>query len=202
MYIKNYSHGEHIMKLSKLLVAGVFALASFAANAAMISDGSTIGFGGAEDISGNAASGGSIVIGDTTGIAIVTAATGDFLAAGVAPFTTFATFATPITWAPLGALTSPVAGDPVWSLNGTPAGSFTLGSGTVSGTNNLNLEISAVGTLQLFGFDPTPGVFNFTSSGISFSAETSAVPIPAAAWLLGSGLIGLAAIARRKKAAA
>jgi len=36
------------------------------------------------------------------------------------------------------------------------------------------------------------------SSGGLYSLAVSAVPIPAAVWLLGSGLIGIAAIARRK----
>lgn len=40
-----------------------------------------------------------------------------------------------------------------------------------------------------------------TASGLSF-APLAAVPIPAALWLLGSGLLGLAGVARRKVAAA
>ena len=50
----------------------------------------------------------------------------------------------------------------------------------------------------------TPGaLFNvsLTSAGLTFSPLT-AVPIPAALWLLGSGLLGLAGVARRKVAAA
>jgi hypothetical protein len=42
-----------------------------------------------------------------------------------------------------------------------------------------------------------------TSLGLAFdnfSPSTAAVPIPAAAWLFGSGLLGLAGMARRKKA--
>lgn len=39
---------------------------------------------------------------------------------------------------------------------------------------------------------------NSTLSGAVVFAETSAVPIPAAAWLFGSGLIGLISVARRK----
>ena len=35
----------------------------------------------------------------------------------------------------------------------------------------------------------------------AFAAETSVVPLPAAAWLFGSGLLGMIVIARRKKAA-
>lgn len=42
--------------------------------------------------------------------------------------------------------------------------------------------------------------FNFNTSGITADATTSvsAVPLPAAAWLFGSGLVGLMVLARRK----
>lgn len=36
---------------------------------------------------------------------------------------------------------------------------------------------------------------------VSFQADVSAVPVPAAVWLFGSGLVGLVGMARRKKAA-
>jgi len=44
---------------------------------------------------------------------------------------------------------------------------------------------------------------SLTSSGLTYSAISSGspVPIPAAVWLLGSGLLGLAGVARRKSAA-
>ena len=41
------------------------------------------------------------------------------------------------------------------------------------------------------------GTLNYTAA----SAAVSAVPVPAAAWLLGSGLVGLVGVARRKKIA-
>jgi hypothetical protein len=45
-------------------------------------------------------------------------------------------------------------------------------------------------------------VVNFQNvSGSECAFDTSVVPVPAAVWLFGSGLIGLAGIARRKKAA-
>ena len=57
-------------------------------------------------------------------------------------------------------------------------------------------------------FDREFGSFDCTPKGINCTAATShvsaygvsAVPIPAAAWLFGSGLLGLVGIARRKKA--
>jgi hypothetical protein len=36
-------------------------------------------------------------------------------------------------------------------------------------------------------------------SGRFYFGDVAAVPVPAAAWLMGSGLIGLAGITRRKK---
>ncbi len=57
-----------------------------------------------------------------------------------------------------------------------------------------------------FTFNATPGqyfVSFFGEAGAStsygmYGIEISQVPLPAAAWLFGSGLIGLAAVARRK----
>jgi hypothetical protein len=42
---------------------------------------------------------------------------------------------------------------------------------------------------------------SLTTSGLTYTAVT-AVPVPAAVWLLGSGLLGLAGVARRKSVAA
>ncbi|MDT8282598.1 MAG: VPLPA-CTERM sorting domain-containing protein, partial [Gammaproteobacteria bacterium] len=44
------------------------------------------------------------------------------------------------------------------------------------------------------------GRWAFDGSNITFGASVSAVPIPAAAWLFGSGLLGLVGVARRKTA--
>ncbi len=47
---------------------------------------------------------------------------------------------------------------------------------------------------------PTLGIFGLVKSG-SIMPITSAVPIPSAVWLLGSGLLGLTGLYKRKKAA-
>ena len=61
-----------------------------------------------------------------------------------------------------------------------------------------------------FNFDATPGKYFVSFIGFAdtdvpqlgqYGIEISQVPIPAAIWLFGSGLLGLVGIARRKKAA-
>jgi hypothetical protein len=69
------------------------------------------------------------------------------------------------------------------------------------------LTLTGTGTLFITGFDPTPGVFAFTGneSGGVFSvsassfAQPAAVPEPGSMILLGLGLVGVAAVARRKR---
>ena len=65
------------------------------------------------------------------------------------------------------------------------------------------------GTYQTFAFSSANGVSGFSITGGSAEGNTSidnvivnasVVPVPAAVWLFGSGLIGLVGFARRKKA--
>ena len=64
--------------------------------------------------------------------------------------------------------------------------------------------LGALGTydftgLTIFNFTVDDGPFN--AMGVVYEQMTiSAVPLPAAVWLFGSGLVGLVGIARRKKA--
>ena len=39
---------------------------------------------------------------------------------------------------------------------------------------------------------------SLTANGLVYTPATGTVPLPAAVWLLGSGLLGLAGVARRK----
>jgi hypothetical protein len=79
------------------------------------------------------------------------------------------------------------------SLNGS---ALAGGGGTWTGT-----IVSAGNVGNSWGFfDGTPysEIFNITVTGIE---APTAVPVPAAVWLFGSGLLGLVGIARRKKKA-
>ena len=67
-------------------------------------------------------------------------------------------------------------------------------------------DASATGGITL-QFNSTCGAdancfADFSIDNVSISADVNAVPVPAAVWLFGSGLLGLVGVARRKKALA
>ncbi len=55
-------------------------------------------------------------------------------------------------------------------------------------------------TMQLVGNTHTEYFHDGSATGLIMFAEVAAVPVPAAVWLFGSGLISLIGVARRKKA--
>ncbi|MEZ5543331.1 MAG: hypothetical protein R3F42_15015 [Pseudomonadota bacterium] len=60
------------------------------------------------------------------------------------------------------------------------------------------LFLRGTGTLSGNGADPTAAVWSFSSNNLNdYSMTVSAVPVPAASWLFGSGLLALAGLARR-----
>ncbi len=112
--------------------------------------------------------------------------------------------------------TTPVNNDP--ALNDAYFGTIANGGyagtdanwGTSWNTNNATNNSASFGTdLDFYywrtgGFSPNPtvtraaGSWSFDGNTIAYAAP-STVPVPAAAWLMASGLLGLVGVARRKK---
>jgi hypothetical protein len=94
----------------------------------------------------------------------------------------------------------------VWDVTGNGTANW-YGSLT---TSNTLATAASVGTGQLFsvvassGSNPTYGAvenLSFSATGLTFAGSGGSpppVPLPAAVWLLGSGLLGLTGVARRK----
>lgn len=192
-----------------LTLIGYFTLASIPLNAAaavVIDFGTGLaGPGGTISYDGVDTTGTDILIGSM--IAQGTAADGTYVTDAVLNFDTAANTIT-------------IVGDvPVLNIFGMPllTGSFTSSSYTaIPGPGGETEVFSGSGPdiksdYLLFELGvPTDTQFDFfgfsieSVNGIVVSTDiinTEVVPIPAAVWLFGSGLIGLVGIARRKKAA-
>jgi hypothetical protein len=181
------------MKIRNVIAIGSIGLLSFNANAALI-DGTIELAGGWTPIDSVAA---ATSIGVATGIdftgdtSVVVASSGDL---SLTPYT----FASMIDFQ-----FNPLTPNPVnvWSAGGF---TFSMDSVTITTQNPSYLVLSGSGTISGNGFNPTPGTWEFsgqTASNITFSWSSSnvtVVPVPAAVWLFGSGLLGLVAVGRRK----
>ena len=88
-------------------------------------------------------------------------------------------------------------------------GGFTVFGYVIAGMNVVdaiaNLPISdqslingAFGTLPVINYNPTTGL---QPSNLVMVTNVAAVPLPATAWLFGSGLLGLVSVAKRRKIA-
>jgi hypothetical protein len=132
---------------------------------------------------------------------IVLQDSGDF--ATFVPVGTTATMAAPWIFNPSTATPS------LWSVGGF---TFDLSSSVVVSQSTTFLNVTGTGTIQGNGFDPTPGVWSFTSSNANgsnhstfgFQANASAVPEGGAVALFGVGavcLVGGNFLRRKLKAA-
>lgn len=134
----------------------------------------------------------------------VTLALGDFATAGIVglPVPTTGTIKD-FTFSGLGNGNYPNAPLTQFQLISSPSFSFLLSSISITTQNSTAIGLQGLGTLFLTGFDPTPGEFQFTdqgtgTQGFSFSATDEVLPEPGSMVLLGTGLLGLGLLARRR----
>ena len=78
-----------------------------------------------------------------------------------------------------------------YGTDGKPAGDTIWGLATVDGDADSIMGIPM----------PAGGPFEFFNAGFNANLAPVAIPVPAAVWLFGSGLLGLVGVARRKKQA-
>ncbi|MGA2776374.1 MAG: VPLPA-CTERM sorting domain-containing protein [Steroidobacteraceae bacterium] len=115
---------------------------------------------------------------------------------------------------------TPTANSWLGTNNGTTAGNSFAPFGTTNDASNLGgstgqVATAGLGSVTLYSLSaasqsggapasitPVLDVSLSSANGLTFSAiSTAPVPVPAAIWLLGSGLLGLAGVSRRKSAA-
>jgi len=78
--------------------------------------------------------------------------------------------------------------------NGTSLATLTCSNASCSNSSTFTLTYAAVVP------QADPSGFGGVNYAVNIQGHVNAVPVPAAAWLFGSGLVGLVGVARRKKA--
>jgi len=94
-----------------------------------------------------------------------------------------------------------IGGDPFYTANKTTFGNdaFFTFTGLAEGANAASFWFNFE-SLDLTGDSIAFGISNFGNSSASpFTLDLVAVPLPAAVWLFGTGLIGLVGFARQKR---
>lgn len=187
-----YTYTQLESVIIKLLFLGTLLIGSSAANAASVTGemGLTGGFtySGGSDLS------------DAT-ILDLTSATGTSGTGDIGSMVTFGTSGTVIN--------SPFTFKPSTAVpNLLTIGGWQIDIGTIAITDQTTsiLTLSGTGAISGNGLDLTPTQWTLSADFDevemigSYSMTITAVPVPAAVWLFGSGLIGLIGIARRKSA--
>jgi len=173
--------------LIKLVFLGTIMLATGVAHAALITG--SMGLTGAFTATGGTDLSDATILDLTS--AMGTNGTGDIGATVV--FGTVGTVtSSPFTFNPATPVTNLLTiGD--WQVD--------LGTMTIVDQTASILTLSGTGAISGNGLDLTPTQWSWSanSTGGTYSMTINAVPVPAAVWLFGSGLIGLIGVARRKK---
>lgn len=172
----------------KVISISVLALLSVTANAATING--TFGIFGDLDVTLNI----DPDVADLTNVTDITLAT--VKGAGGTGDTSNVSFGLGGAGGGSESLTGPLSGNTFFSIAGWD---FTLTSLSVTDQTADLLTLEGAGVLSGNNYDATNITWTFsTSSMTSYSMDIATIPVPAAAWLFGSGLLGLVAVARRK----